>query len=63
MFTRVDLTFISAAFASFVGSVFLWFTVAQGYGLFVSVWVPSILSLWVGVRLALADNRTAPNDH
>jgi len=34
-----------AAFASFALSVFLWFTVGKDYGLFVGLWVPSILSL------------------
>lgn len=50
MFTRADLTFLAAAFASFLASVFLWFAVDTGYGMFVGLWVPSILTLWVGVR-------------
>lgn len=50
MFTRADVTFLIAAFASFLASVFLWFFVDNGYGMFVGLWVPSILALWVGVR-------------
>ena len=41
--------FIVAAFASFVLSVIIWFlgdqSVAQQQGIFVGLWVPSILSL------------------
>ena len=50
MFTSSDITFLVAAFASFVASVSLWFLVDNGYGMFVGLWVPSILALWVGVR-------------
>jgi hypothetical protein len=53
MFTRADFTFLAAAFASFLASVFLWFVVDKGYGMFVGLWVPSILTLWVGVRHAI----------
>jgi hypothetical protein len=34
-----------AAFLSFLFSVFLWFTVDKDQGLFVGLWVPSILSM------------------
>ena len=34
-----------AAFASFVLSVTLWFTASESQGIFVDIWVPSILSL------------------
>jgi hypothetical protein len=54
MFTRADFTFLIAAFASFLASVFLWFTVDTGYGMFDGLWVPSILALWVGVRHAIS---------
>ena len=53
MFHRVDYYFLSAAFASFVVSVALWFLVNRDYGVYVGLWVPSILILWVGVRVAL----------
>ena len=45
MFTAVDKSFLFAAFASFLASVGLWFLVSQDYGLFVAIWVPSILAL------------------
>ena len=62
MFTRTDLTFLAAAFASFLFSVFLWFLVDKNYGMFVGLWVPSILALWAGVRQAMytADSNRAP---
>ena len=60
MFQKVDYFFLVAAFASFVASVALWFLVNHDYGVYVGLWVPSILSLWVGVRvvlLAVATNK------
>ncbi len=42
---KSKLLFGIAAFASFVVSVYLWFLVDKESGLFVGLWVPSILSL------------------
>lgn len=53
MFTKIDFPFLIATFLSFLASVALWFLVNRDYGVFVGLWVPSILTLWVGVRLAL----------
>ncbi len=53
MFTKIDYPFLFATFASFAFSVALWFLVDREYGLFVGIWVPSILALWVGVRVVL----------
>ena len=53
MFQKVDYPFLFASFASFLASVALWFLVSRDYGVYVGVWVPSILILWVGVRLTL----------
>lgn len=53
MFDPVDRPFLIAAFLSFVASVALWFLVSYDYGIFVGLWVPSILALWVGVRVRL----------
>jgi hypothetical protein len=39
-----------AAFISFLFSVFLWFFVDKDSGLFVGIWVPSILSLAAATR-------------
>ena len=41
---------LAAAFISFLFSVFLWFFVDKDSGLFVGIWVPSILSLAAAVR-------------
>ena len=53
MFTKIDYPFLIATFASFVASVALWFLVDRDYGVFVGLWVPSILALWVDVRVVL----------
>jgi hypothetical protein len=53
MFQKVDYPFLFASFASFLASVTLWFLVNRDYGVYVGLWVPSILILWVGVRLTL----------
>ena len=53
MFTKIDYPFLIATFVSFVASVALWFLVDHDYGMFVGIWVPSILALWVGVRVVL----------
>ena len=57
MFDRVDAPFLIAAFASFLASVVLWFLVDHNYGIFVGLWVPTILVLWVGVRVRLGKGR------
>lgn len=59
MFDKIDVPFLIAAFASFVASVVLWFLVNHEYGVFVGLWVPSILVLWVGVRLRLGQEDAA----
>ncbi len=59
MFTKIDYPFLIATFISFLASVALWFLVNRDYGVFVGLWVPSILALWVGVRLALLASASA----
>ena len=59
MFQKIDYYFLVASFASFLASVALWFLVNRDYGVYVGLWVPSILILWVGVRLALLARLTA----
>lgn len=56
MFTKIDRPFLLAALASLIVSVSLWFLVNHDYGVFVGLWVPSILTLWIGVRLVLLAN-------
>lgn len=53
MFKKIDYYFLFAAFASLVVSVALWFLVNRESGVYVGLWVPSILTLWVGVRVIL----------
>lgn len=53
MFTKIDYPFLLATLISFLASVTLWFLLNRDYGVFVGLWVPSILALWVGVRLVL----------
>ncbi len=53
MFHKIDYPFLIGAFVSFLASVTLWFLKSHEYRLFVGLWVPSILSLWVGVRIAI----------
>ncbi len=53
MFHKIEYPFLTGAFISFLASVSLWFLVSHEYGLFVGIWVPSILSLWVGVRVCI----------
>ena len=52
-FRNIDIPFAVAAFASLVVSVYLWFLVDRNSGLFVGMWVPSIIGLWCVVRLIL----------
>lgn len=59
MFNKIDRPFLIAALASLVVSVGLWFLVNRDYGVFVGLWVPSILALWVGVRMVLLANVVA----
>jgi hypothetical protein len=44
MFKKRDYLVIAAAFLSFLLSVYLWFNGQKDAGLFVGIWVPSILS-------------------
>lgn len=41
---HAKIGFVIAAAASFLFSVFLWFTGSKDEGVFVGLWVPSILS-------------------
>jgi hypothetical protein len=50
------LSILSAAFASFLLSIVLWFTDHKATGIFVGLWVPSILALGA-FTLAAIDRR------
>lgn len=47
MITQADRMFLVAAFLSFTLSIWLWFSGQKEQGLFVGLWVPSIISLGV----------------
>ena len=47
-----DYFLLAGALASFLLSVYLWFSVDQDAGLFVGLWVPSILSFGAYLRAA-----------
>ena len=42
---KLKLVFLGAAFVSFLFSVYLYFLADQSQGIFVGLWVPSILAL------------------
>jgi len=44
---RASVAILVAAFASFVLSVTLWFTGSHDQGIFVGLWVPSILAFGI----------------
>ena len=50
MFKKQDYFLLAAAFLSFVLSVSLWFTGNEDQGVFVGIWVPSILAFGVYVN-------------
>ena len=50
MFKKIDYFFIIAADLSFMMSIALWFLKDQQAGMYVGLWVPSILTLWVGIK-------------
>lgn len=56
--TRGDLFLLLAAFLSFVFSVSLWFLGLRDEGVFVGLWVPSILAFgaYLRVRIVEAQN-------
>ncbi len=58
MYNKIDLYFLFAAFVSFLASIALWFLYDHDYGLFVGIWVPSILAFWTGTRQALSSLTT-----
>jgi hypothetical protein len=52
MFHRGDYAFMTGSFFSFLLSVYLWFSGSRDEGLFVGMWVPSILAFGVLVGQA-----------
>ena len=56
VFSKPKILFMVAAFLSLVLSVTLWYTGSKDQGIFVGLWVPSILSL---DTLVLTNDRSA----
>ena len=56
VFSKPKILFMVAAFLSLVLSVTLWYTGSKDLGIFVGLWVPSILSLGT---LVLTNDRSA----
>ncbi len=58
MFEKSDYLFLGAAFISFLFSIMLWFGVLganqKDSGIFVGLWVPSILALGLYAKLGSA---------
>ena len=56
MFGKGDLLILSSAFLSFLFSISLWFglgmTASKEAGMFVGLWVPSIISAGIYFRVA-----------
>lgn len=55
-FHKVKLVFLTAALFSFVLSVTLWFLVDREMGVFVGLWVPTMLGLGVLVLVGEDDS-------
>jgi hypothetical protein len=53
VFKAYDYVLFAAAFLSFLFSVYLWFSGQRDAGLFVGIWVPSILSFGGYVKSAM----------
>ena len=52
MFARSDYVILFAAAISFALSVWLWFNGQKDSGVFVGIWVPSIISFGCLIKLA-----------
>jgi ABC-type multidrug transport system permease subunit len=53
----IKLIFLAAGTLAFLFSVYLWFLVDQGQGLFVGLWVPSVFALGSLVVSGIGDDR------
>ena len=54
---RSDYLILTAAFLSFLLSVSLWFSGNKLEGIFVGIWVPSILSASIALRQRRSDSK------
>ncbi|HKJ67240.1 MAG TPA: hypothetical protein VKA68_04735 [bacterium] len=53
MIKKSDIIILTAAFISFILSVYLWFFGNKDAGLFVGIWVPSILAFGAYLKISL----------
>ncbi|MBT8386368.1 MAG: hypothetical protein KJO12_03065 [Ignavibacteria bacterium] len=53
MFNKSDYLILAAAFIAFLLSVYLWFTGQREEGLYVGLWVPSILAFGGYIKISL----------
>ncbi len=54
-FTTVDILMLIAAFASLIFSEVLWFSGEKEAGIFIGIWVPSILGFAILLKLINKD--------
>ena len=54
-FTNVDILMLSAAFLSLIFSEILWFSGEKEAGIFIGIWVPSILGFAILLKLINKD--------
>jgi hypothetical protein len=52
-----DYLILLAAFLSFLFSIFLWFTGQRDEGIFVGIWVPSILAFGGYIKASLSQHK------
>ena len=57
LFDRSDYFILSAALLSMFASILIWFMGYREEGLFVGIWVPSILAFGVYFKVAVIKNR------
>lgn len=54
-FTTVDILMLTAAFLSLIFSEILWFSGEKEAGIFIGIWVPSILGFAILLKLINKD--------
>ncbi len=52
LFNKSDYFFLAAVLISFIFSIYIWFSGMREEGLFVGIWVPSILALGIYFKLS-----------
>ena len=48
---KLDVTYLVASIASLTASILLWFNGSKDSGIYVGLWVPSILGFWIVHKL------------